>query len=316
MSEKMLNTKKLWDKYVGTFVKWVLEEKSFIYRLPKMLIALALLFVVANTLGLMVGLGTMYLPLISTFLILACLIVPPILLLSVVVIPKISSKILLIALTLSVLLCLIMFGTGMFSGLVAMDLSEPARKSLFPNNTRFPLGNLGGIAVDSDYSVYLAVQGYSRIQKYNNEGEFLNGWFVKTGGGVFDMWIENNNTIHVVTARPNNHDVFNSNGILLERTKIASNDEYRSLLKKAGGKIGEDADGNAYLAEPSSWSPKVIKINPSGEKTIAIKDPFYFHLVRAPWPSWHLMIIGVLMSVILAAIIKFRTVTSNENLDN
>lgn len=304
MSEKVLAVAETWGKYGGSFVKWVLEEKRFIYKLPKMLIALGLLFIAANTLGLTVGLGIIHLPLISTILIATCLIISPTLLLWAVVMPRVSAKILVTALALSVLLCVIVFGAGVFSGLVAMNLPEPVRKTLFPNNTPFPLGDLRGIAVDSDCSIYLGVQGYSRIQKYSSQGQFLNGWFVKTGGGVFDIWVEDNSTIHVVSARPNNHDVFDSNGILLERMKITSNDEYRSLLMKTRGKIGEDTRGNTYLAEPSIWSPKVIKISPDGQKTVLIKDPFYFHLVRAPWPSWGILLIGMVMSISLGFLVR------------
>ena len=164
MSEKRFSFIRFWEKYVGTFVKWALEEKRLVYRYPKMLIILALLIIVVNALGLVVGLGIIYVPRIVTLIILTCLIVPPILLLSTVVItPKLITRFLEIALTLSVLFCLIIFGAGIFSLSVTRSLPAAERKSLFPNNTQFPLGELRDIAVDNNGSIYLAIQGYSRI---------------------------------------------------------------------------------------------------------------------------------------------------------
>ena len=42
--------------------------------------------------------------------------------------------------------------------------------------TELPLGDLGGVAVDSKGNVYCVANFYGRIQKYSSNGTFRKGW--------------------------------------------------------------------------------------------------------------------------------------------
>jgi hypothetical protein len=220
------------------------------------------------------------------------------------VVSRISIEALILAFILSVLLGLIEFGVGMFGGLITMNLPKDIRTIIFPTNVIFPLSCIRGIAIDRDSNIYLAISSYGRIQKYNSRGEFVKGWFVKTSG-VFDIWV-NNDYIHAILARTHKHMVFDLDGKIIEDINITDKKEERSLWEKAERSVDKDPYGNIYLVEHSKWSPKVLKVNPNGVKSVVIRNPFYFHLVRDPTPSWYLMIIGLLMSVIFGMLLKYK----------
>jgi hypothetical protein len=79
MVEMFLKIVKIWGVLGNKLVKWLTEEKALIYKSIKTFIVLAGLFLVCNTLGLVIGIAVIYFPHICTFLILTCLIVPPVL---------------------------------------------------------------------------------------------------------------------------------------------------------------------------------------------------------------------------------------------
>jgi hypothetical protein len=185
-------------------------------------------------------------------------------------------------------------------------LPESLRAHFFPPKVQFPMGNLNGITVDKKGYIYLGVPGYSRIQQYNSEGDFLKGWFINAGGGVFNVWADHSDNIHVRTARTDAHLIFNEDGQLLKTTKIASLEEDEYLAQQASGLRAKDALGNTYSIENLKWSPKVVKINPKGKESILIKDPAYFSLFRHPQPLFSVAFAGLIMSAIIGIIVKFK----------
>ncbi len=304
MVEMFIKIVKVWGVLGNKLVKWLTEEKALIYKSIKIFIVSAGLFLAGNTLGLVIGLAVIYLPRICTFLIFSCLIIPPVLFLLSLVVSRINIEALILAFILSVILGLIEFGIGMFSGLITMNLPNTLRTIIFPNNVQFPLSRIGGITVDSDSNIYLALSHYSRIQKYNSKGEFIRGWFVNTSG-VFGIWAHNS-YIHAILARTHKHAVFDLDGSAIEYIDVTDINEELSLWEKAEKNVGKDPYGNMYLVEYSKWSQIVMKINPNGEKSLVIRNPFYFRLVYDPQPSWYLMMIGLFMSVIFGMLLKYR----------
>ena len=293
MFKRTLDTiTKILDKYLRPVVGWVDDEKVPIYRLAKGLLALLPLLACAKALGLLVGLATIYCPRTCTYLVLTCVIAPPILLVVAVAISRLSTELLSAAVLLSALLCVIILGIWAFSGIW---WPQAVRTRLFPKGVEFPLGRVEGIAVDGDGFMYLALRGYSRIQKYNSKGEFVSGWFVSTWGGHFDIWADDEASIHVSHGQGESHEVFDRNGTLIGRSKVKSGEDYEALSGMARGQLQVDANGNIYQVEPSGLSPKVTRITPDGKKTTIIEEPCYFHLVRQSGPSWWLMMVGVLM---------------------
>lgn len=203
----------------------------------------------------------------------------------------------------SIVLLMLGLGLGVFCSGVTI-LPDAVRRRLFSGATRFPLSEPRGIAVDSKGTVYVAIRGYGRIQAYSETGSFLKGWFVKTGGGPFDIWIGDDGLLHAVTATSNNHYVFDFDGRLLRRARVRCFAEYEHLHDTAGGLEERDAGGNSYFIQSPIWCPKVLKVHPNGQRSVLIKDPYYLWVARAPVPAFPLFGAGVLMCGLLSSFTK------------
>ena len=300
MLKTFLNIARIWGNWGDKLIKWFKEEKNPVYKLIKIIIILAGLYLTGNTLGLANGLVFIYFPKIYTFLIFTCLTAPPILILLSLIISKIKIEVLIFAFIISVLLCLFEVGAGIFN---VWSLPKNLRTIIFPNDAQFPLRGIDEIpiAVDNDGNIYSAITHYSRIQKYNKNGEFIKGWFVDTSG-VFNIWV-GDDRLHAILSRTHKHVVFDLNGKMIENINITDFNEESSLWEKAGKSVKKDLDGNIYLVENSD---NILKITPAGEKSVIIKNPFYLYLIKEPLPAFFLFIIGALMSFISGAIIKFK----------
>lgn len=218
---------------------------------------------------------------------------------------RISDEVLVTSFLFSILVTIVLFYLWWFGGMGLMPKSTQTR--FFPPKTQFPLGDLNGIAVDKKGHLYLCILGYSRIQQYNNEGVFLKGWFTNAWGGLFDIWIDDKDNLNVRATRADEHLIFNADGQLLKTTKIASPEENEYLAQQASGLRAKDSLGNIYKIENRKWSPKVIKINSIGEKSILIKDNAYFYLFRCPQPLLVVMsVISVLMGMLMPVLGKAR----------
>ena len=181
---------------------------------------------------------------------------------------------------------------------------QSTKSFLFSEKTQFPLGGTVGLAVDKAGRVYLGLQSYGRIQAYTSTGEFTKGWFVNTVGGPFYIWIEDDHFLHVYTTVRPRHDVFDSNGQLVESIKTKPYDEDKHLFEKAGGLKKQDAFGNTYVIQNRWWCPKVVKISPSGLETPLITNPYYVWLMQPPLVPWLTFSMGVIMTAILVMIIR------------
>ncbi len=306
MFEKMFCTAKaVLDKYVAPLNNWASKEKRPEIRLVKSLILCMGLLVACSVLALVVGLASIRFPRICSFLILACVISLPILLILAVVMPRKSTGLLRDGLVLSFMLGAFVVGSFAFVGL---PWPRAIGARLFSNSFQCPLGGLRGIAVDRDGSIYLALTAYSRIQKYSSEGQFMHGWYVGTRGLRFGIWAEDDHedTIHVLLgARA--QDVYDSDGIFLERRTFASPEERRVASERALGTVVANAGGTIYQIESSAWSPKVSRITPDAKKTTVIRDSFHHHLVRAPRPAFDLMFVALLMGTLHGGLLALKT---------
>ena len=174
----------------------------------------------------------------------------------------------------------------------------------------YPLSDLSGIAIDSSGCIYLAVEGYSRIQVYTSNGDFIRSWHVRSAGGAFRIRMDENNLLHAVLVRPDLYDVFDTNGQLVESRKIKSAAEELRLLKEARGLEKKDAYGNTYLIENLRWSSRVVKISPDGKRSVFVKDPDYFQLTRRPEPVFLVGVLGLFTTGVLGITIKRRSHSS------
>lgn len=95
--------------------------------------------------------------------------------------------------------------------------------------TQKPLNEVNGLAVDSMGNVYIGESESSCIQVYDPNGVFQYGFSFPTGGaGWFAFGIDENDQIHVVTARTDSHYTF-KNGETVEYEEITDYDMQKAL---------------------------------------------------------------------------------------
>ena len=155
----------------------------------------------------------------------------------------------------------------------------------------FPLGDLEGIAVDSEGNIYCGVQFYSRVQVYDPEGKFLYGKFIDSAGGSFRIRINKDDCLEVATVRNAKLYRFDKNGNLVREWSDVG--YYFSDFGKAGETRYYDQSENVkYFARDYWFYAHVVKKDSTGQETIIIRTPFHKWLFQGPLPALMFAAIG------------------------
>ncbi len=184
----------------------------------------------------------------------------------------------------NILFCCIML---YFWALLAMFISlistlvASSGKPLASSLIHFPLGYPGAIGIDQHDNLYYLDNIYRRLKVYDQNGGFLQAWFVPIGGitNKPQRLIIDNNMIYVETGyvRENPkrklYTVYDPNGKIIEREST----KYSDVSNYSAYKV-TDKDGSIYKANKSSLFPKVTKTELSGRTSTIISDPFYLRI--------------------------------------
>ena len=200
---------------------------------------------------------------------------------------------------------------------------------IIPDSFEIPLGELEGIAVNSEGNIYCGTKYYSRIQVYDIEGRFLYGKHIDSTMGPFKIKINSNDQLEVSIYSGYQKLIFSKDGTLL--SKSASKSYYLLGFEKINDYYCYDEERDiTYQIEPIllPW-PKsmpflgshVVKKDASGTETIIIKTPFYKWLFMGPFPGFLFMFIGFpTYSIILGKKVKikllFWTIVGREKKEN
>ena len=180
-----------------------------------------------------------------------------------------------------------------FVGFLAGPLShefDSFRKVL--GSFELPLGDLQGIAVDSEGHIYCGLQFFSRVQAYDAEGEFLYGVFIDSSGGAFRIRINEDDQLEVATARNDKLYLFDKNGNFVRDWSRVGH--YFSDFGKAGeSRFYDDRERATYFRKGYPLSPYVVKRDSTGRERIIIKTPFQKWVFQGPSPAWFIGLIGV-----------------------
>lgn len=79
----------------------------------------------------------------------------------------------------------------------------------------WPILFTDGAVKDSAGRRYIPHTAAGRIQVYDMNGNFLRGWFIDAGGGVFKLHVTSGDELEVFTARGDRHLVFDAAGRLI-----------------------------------------------------------------------------------------------------
>jgi len=113
-----------------------------------------------------------------------------------------------------------------------------------PSSFEWPVGHAHGVVSTKDHYFVVPHTPSGRVQLYDNNWKFLQGWNVDAGAGTFKLFITDTNHIHVVTARGQKHYAYDLDGHLLaSATYPASGTGYSSF----------PSEGESYLVPTPVW---------------------------------------------------------------
>ena len=156
-------------------------------------------------------------------------------------------------------------------GFLSWFFSNTVGLSMVSSKARFPLSNIRQIAVDSRGHIYCLSRTYNRIQVFDREGHFINGWFVDSGGKYYRLLIDENDNLQVATKRNATISFFNISGEQVNQSVIS---DYNKEFGLEMPTEVNDLLGDTYKIKGNELRPGVIKKIRSGEETTLIKDPF------------------------------------------
>ncbi len=207
--------------------------------------------------------------------------------------------------SLVVLVCF--WGGALIFGIVC-GVATHSASHIVSSKLQLPLGELQAVAVDSEGRIYCASSFYKRLQVYDDQGNFLRGWFVPyLAKYSLSLKMDSANRIHVATkvGQRRGSMIFDSQGNLFETTRnsgIFADSDKESNLEVC------DSKGNIYKIQSSVLFPRVVKIDPSGKELVLISDTLNLWLIKAGFPAFaFLMLTGIITVVISLRLKKQRT---------
>jgi hypothetical protein len=157
-----------------------------------------------------------------------------------------------------------------------------------------PLGELRGIAVDSEGHIYCGLQSYGRVQVYDAEGEFLYSVPSGSSGGAFKIRINENDQLEVATARNDKLYLFDKGGNLVREWSEVGH--YFSDFGTTGEtQFYDDKEDATYVRKGYPIRAYIVKRDSAGQENIIIRTPFHKWVFQSPLPAWFIGAIGGVM---------------------
>jgi len=161
---------------------------------------------------------------------------------------------------------------------------------------QFPIKNVLSIDIDAKGQIYCAEGMYSRLQIFDNNGQFLRGWFIpaKMKSESWGFFVDKNN--HVCVIKGNKKYTYNSEGRLLSIAQKP--DDIKDYLGYQRHNV-QDISGNSYTSVTRFFIPwKLIKSN-GQKKSLLISEPIGLWFVGVPFPWVGFIILSLLPGIIL-----------------
>lgn len=168
-----------------------------------------------------------------------------------------------------------------------------------PNSIEMPLGDLSGLAVDSDGNIYCTTLYYARVQVYSPSGRFLRGISIEANGMLW-IKINNDDQLEVAVARGDKRFKFDRNGNLLSHMTNVS-DYLAGFDKKSEYFYYDEKQRITYQIKPiltSLFGKHIVEKDASGKETVIIGTPFLKWLFMGPFPAFFFIIFSALLSLI------------------
>lgn len=185
--------------------------------------------------------------------------------------------------TTCLVLFLLMCSLGISAVCSLLSLVGPLRAA---SCLRMPMSNIKGIHVDDVGFVYCADLFYSRIQVFDNEGNFIKGWLTPRLRGAIRLSANDEGEVQIINESKDTIYTYSAEGKLLSRWPITGPTTV-SIPKL----VCQDQHGNEYRATSSMLSWRIEKTS-GGGKEVLVSDPFSLWLIRFPLPGVALVLIS------------------------
>ena len=186
------------------------------------------------------------------------------------------------------MILLIAFGMAAFFGGLLCSTSLGNHM----NHVEFPLGDVQGIAVDSQGRIYCALQFYQRVQVYDRQGKFLNGWHIPSSSERFYLHLRGDDRLEVVMSKSYKSYLYNYHGELLGSCLCPFADMVHQFHNS---NFCFDSKGNSYRITHALINPKIKKTDSKGKSAIFIRMSLFQTIVSAPTVAWLLILIGLII---------------------
>jgi len=160
-----------WSNLGDNLIKWFESKTTTKRKTLKILIMLSLIMVIVETISAITGLVMLYLPRLTAIIVILCIAIPliillftPFLFLIETISSKIAIRIWIAGIAMAAILFIIGSGLFWFGGEGTIKIPLLVRKLFFGPKTRFPLGWLQDIALDSNGRLYAAITSYNRTR--------------------------------------------------------------------------------------------------------------------------------------------------------
>jgi hypothetical protein len=159
-------------------------------------------------------------------------------------------------------------------------ISVTTSQHRFLDAVEFPLPNVSNVVIDAEDRVLVNIVSYGRVQIYDQNGQFLRGFFSVAPMEPSFIGFDEDGRIAVVTHRGDGISVFADDGSLLRQDSGGRTIE--SKWKKHP-QWTRDSNGQEYRVRNKWLSPQVVKVL-ANEEEVFITTPFYLWPFVAPIP--------------------------------
>ena len=192
-------------------------------------------------------------------------------------------------------LLILVGGAGFMAGFVLQRANRFGYHPSSLNSFELPLGDLEGIAVDSEGNIYCGAQFYSRIQVYDAEGKFLYGRFIDSNGGAFRIRINEDDRLEVATLRNHKLYLFDKNGNLVHEWSGVGHHYFHDFGRAGETRYYDERENVNYLRRGSLFYAYIVKRDSSGQERVIVRTPLHKWLFQGPLPAWMFGVIGVIV---------------------
>lgn len=193
-------------------------------------------------------------------------------------------------------LCLSIMISGMLVFIAHLIFHDGIKNS----RIEFPIPNSAGIEVN-DSGIYIGLIEYSRIQRYDFKGKFIEAWSTNTYAKDFHFYMDENGTPTAFkvekTAQLNDKQIDNVANLINDTSiiKILKKEIKKNTTYNPNLFCSEDY-GDFYF---KNGLTKQLIQKVKGNEKIIINQPFYINCFAGPFKAWFTAFFGMISLLLI-----------------